>query len=120
MNSKCVGDQIVTWKKACIGEKHVTKNLCFCQKTIHNVIKWFEYEGISSSKPIPRRNSSVCIQRAVAVAMRRMDGNPNRNVRKFAKDRKISRTHFGRIAKEELQLKTHKMQRPHLLSAATG
>ena len=119
MSPKCVRDQIVALKTAGFSNQEVMKKLNVCRKTVFNVMKRFNETGSTSSKPIPGRKRSVRTKRITEIVKKRMKRNPRRSMKKIAKDLKIPETTMRRVVKEDLGLKASKMQRRHLISAAS-
>ena len=60
-------------------------------KTVYNAWKQFQESG-TSSKPIPGRKRSIRTKNVVSAVKKKMKRNPQRKVRKIAKEARISRS----------------------------
>ena len=116
MADKFKRDQIVALKTAGVSNKCIVKQLKVCRKTVFNAWKQFQETGTTSGKPIPGRPRSIRTKSVVSAVKKKMERNPQRSVRKIAKEAKISRSSMQRIVKNDLQLTPYKKQSRQLIS----
>ena len=116
MADKVKSDQIVALKTLSVSNKCIVKQLRVCWKTVFNAWKQFQETGTTSGKPIPGRPRSICTKSVVSAVKKKMKRNPQRSVRKVAKEANISRSSMQRIVKNDLQLCPYKKQSRQLIS----
>lgn len=116
MTNKVKRAQIVGLKTAGATNNAIVKQLKVCRKTVYNVWKQFQDTGTSSSKPIPGRKRSIRTKSVVSAVKKKMIRNPQRSVRRIAKEAGISRSSMQRIVKEDLELRPYKKQSRQLIS----
>ena len=116
MANKEKRSQIVALKTAGARTNAIVKQLNVCRKTVYNVWKQFQDTGTFSSKPIPGRKRSIRTKNVISAVKKKMIRNPQRSVRKIAKEAGISRSSMQRIVKEDLQLRPYKKQSRQLIS----
>jgi inhibitor of nuclear factor kappa-B kinase subunit alpha len=111
--------EIVVLKKAGHSTKDVASRVGVDPKTVYNVMKRYSETGSIDSKPIPGRKRSVRTKRLVDVVRKRVSRNPRRSMRQMARSLDISETTMRRVVHEDLKCKALKLQRRHLISAAS-
>ena len=89
MADKVKRDQIVALKTAGVSNNDIVKQLKACRKTVYNAWKQFQESGTTSSKPIPGRKWSTRTKNVVSAVNKKMKQNPQRCVRKIAKEARI-------------------------------
>ena len=111
--------QIVALKEAGHSARSVAKLLGACKQTVYNVMKRLKQTGSVSTKPIPCRPRAGCTKKLVDAVRKKVFRSPRRSMCKLAKDHGVSSRTMKRIIKDDLGLESHKMQRRHLILAAS-
>ena len=96
----------------------IAKTLSIARSTVWKAIKCFNERGDFSDHQRSGRPCSKCLRKMIKAIHVRIWQNPNRSLRKMAKETKMSPRSMGRLVHENLGMPSFTLQKRQALSMA--